>query len=776
MTVNGCTGATATAKFVQFCKSNNLDQLVDKPTHGLNILDIVLTNNSSAVKDLSVIAPFSTSDHNVVCFSVDVKAFNPKEHYIPFRDFSKGDYSRIIDELLLVDWIELIHYSNSADECYSRYISICHALIRKYIPLVFPKQRIYALPRKLLSLRSKVAFFHRNIHIYGSSKYASTAAKLKRALALWTSAREERIARSSSSKKLFSYCNRKLKLTDEIPDLKDGDSLIHGDQQKANLFASYFEDVYRLPTKFNVELVPVTDKVIDWVDINCESVYRVLRALPNRNSTSPDGIPYAFLKNAALGLASPLSLIFNRFLLHGETPRIWKLGLVKPIHKKGPKGLVSNYRPICLTCSTSKVMERLICDQIGKFLSENRLLSNTQHGFQSKRSTSSALLSTVPLWHREVDRGNYVSVCYVDFKKAFDLISIPLLLQKLQSFGIKGCLHRFLTSFLTERNQSVVVNSAYSRTYPTVSGVPQGTCLGPLMFLLYINDLASVLPEGVHCSIFADDSKIYTISNASLLQQAIYALASWADKWELSISTEKTFVMGFGKNHPDMDFTLNGSVLVRAHEIRDLGVTYTDDFNFDRYIADITAKAKCRSNYILKAFKIRNPLLLFKLFTAYVRPLLEYCSSLWSPSRRREIDEIEKVQKSFTYRSFARKGMFELSYFSRLKKLGALTLEDRRLLSDLTFMYKLTTDEVKLDLEDLFEITPFVNLTRGHPFRIRPIRPRTTSFKNSFLCRVQTKWNTLDPGLFVYSKSSGFYQRLTTLLQSGNLDASYSRF
>ncbi|EYC40175.1 hypothetical protein Y032_0625g790, partial [Ancylostoma ceylanicum] len=442
MTVNGSTGATAAAKFVQFCKSNNLDQLVDKPTHGLNILDIVLTNNSSAVKDLSVIAPFSTSDHNVVCFSVDVKAFNPKEHYIPFRDFSKGDYSRIIDELLLVDWIELIHYSNSADECYSRYISICHALIRKYIPLVFPKQRIYALPRKLLSLRSKVAFFHRNIHIYGSSKYASTAAKLKRALALWTSAREERIARSSSSKKLFSYCNRELKLTDEIPDLKDGDSLIHGDQQKANLFASYFEDVYRLPTKFNVELVPVTDKVIDWVDINCESVYRVLRALPNRNSTSPDGIPYAFLKNAALG------------------------------------------------------------------------------------------------------------------------------------------------------------------TYPTVSGVPQGTCLGPLMFLLYINDLASVLPEGVHCSIFADDSKIYTISNASLLQQAIYALASWADKWELSISTEKTFVMGFGKNHPDMDFTLNGSVLVRAHEIRDLGVTYTDDFNFDRYIADITAKAKCRSNYILKAFKI----------------------------------------------------------------------------------------------------------------------------------------------------------------------------
>ncbi|EYC26510.1 hypothetical protein Y032_0010g1193 [Ancylostoma ceylanicum] len=380
----------------------------------------------------------------------------------------------------------------------------------------------------------------------------------------------------------------------------------------------------------------------------------------------------------------------------------------------------------------------------------------------------SALLSTVPIWQKEVNRGNFVSVVYVDYRKAFDSISIPLLLKKMQALGIVGRLHSFLHSFLTHRTQSVIVNDAKSRPYESTSGVPQGTCLGPLMFLIYINDLPKALPSGAFCSIYADDCKIYTINDVSTLQAALNALEQWSQYWDLSISMEKTFVMGFGKNHPQVTFTINGAPLTKAHAIRDLGLTYTDTFDFGNYISDMVTKAKCRSNFILKAFKTRDPLILFKLFTTYVRPLLEYCSAIWSPGKSSQVDELESVQKSFTYRCFVRRGLFKITYDSRLSRLGALSLKDRRLIADLTIMYKLTTDELHLSIWDLFQVSTLVNKTRGHPFKIHIDRSNSRTYENSFLCRNQSLWNSLDPKLFRYRKSSTFQLHLIKHLQSRN--------
>ena len=161
---------------------------------------------------------------------------------------------------------------------------------------------------------------------------------------------------------------------------------------------------------------------------------------------------------------------------------------------------------------------------------------------------------------------------------------------------------------------------------------------------MYIDDLSRALPAEAHCSIYADDSKIYTVNNAGLLQEAIDCLVFWSKQWELDISIEKTYIMTFG-SHPDHTFTLNGVTLKHTNKIRDLGITYSDKFDFGDYISDITSKATYQSNYLLRAFHTRKPRLLFKLFTVYVRPLLEYCSPLWSPQTRANI---EKVQKSFT--------------------------------------------------------------------------------------------------------------------------------
>ncbi|EYC29530.1 hypothetical protein Y032_0006g3021 [Ancylostoma ceylanicum] len=227
--------------------------------------------------------------------------------------------------------------------------------------------------------------------------------------------------------------------------------------------------------------------------------------------------------------------------------------------------------------------------------------------------------------------------------------------------------------------------------------------------------------------------------------------------------------MKIGKNHPDVPFLINGAMLKETKTIRDLGLIYTDTLDFTTYISDVVAKAKCRSSFILKAFKTRNPTTLFKLFTTYVRPLLEYCSPIWSPIRVSQIDEIESVQKSFTYRCFARKGMFRTPYDVRLKKLSALSLRDRRLIIDISFMYKLTTGEVDLAISDLFEISPFKDFTRGHPFKVRLFRSNCSAYDKSFPCRVQSLWNSLDPKLFRYRRAATFQQHLIEHLRLRNM-------
>ena len=467
MSLRGGASSFCSQKFIEFCKSNNLIQTVDKPTHGSNILDVVLANEASLIDGMSVLPPFSTSDHNIISFCIRPYSFSdriPPTSRIIYRNFSKGNFDAINRELSVIDWTSLLQSSNSVESCYNFFTSVCQDLIDRYIPLTYLMEKRLCLPKSVNALRNKVAFLHREISKFGHAKYFSAARRLKRALARLALAREENVACSASRRKLYKYCNTKLNHCTDIPDLKDGDRLIIDDQDKADLFAQYFESVYKPASVAHVPINPKTDKIIDWIDINCETVYRQLKRLPCRNSTSPDGIPYVFLKMAAVGLALPLSLLFSKILLYGQVPKIWKFGLVKPVYKKGVKGFVNNYRPICLTCSTSKVMERLVCEKLTDFLLENKLLSDNQHGFLSKRSTVSALISTVPLWHREVDKGNYVSVCYVDYSKAFDSISINHLFKKISAYGVGGCLYNFIVSCLSHRRQSVLVNNFRSRT------------------------------------------------------------------------------------------------------------------------------------------------------------------------------------------------------------------------------------------------------------------------------------------------------------------------
>ena len=264
-------------------------------------------------------------------------------------------------------------------------------------------------------------------------------------------------------------------------------------------------------------------------------------------------------------LSVPLTLLYRRSLDTGVLPVIWKQAQVVPIHKKGSKQDPGNYRPVSLTSVLCKVLEALIRDEVLQHLITYGLLSEDQHGFRPGRSCSTQLLATMDDWSRWLEDSTPLDVIYLDFRKAFDSVPHMRLLCKLKSYGISGKLYSWIESFLSERCQQVSIGGCCSSMVPVTSGVPQGSVLGPLLFLLYVNDL----PEAVNCPVklFADDTKLYSgiasESDALRMQADLDSLVQWSDSWQMPFNEDKCKVMHVGSANKAFSFHMKGDQLVR---------------------------------------------------------------------------------------------------------------------------------------------------------------------------------------------------------------------
>jgi hypothetical protein len=573
---------------------------------------------------------------------------------------------------------------------------------------------------------------------------------------------ENDIAQSKNIKRFFKFCNGKLKVKVGIGALKSGTRNIVSDEEKCDHFADHFSSFY---VDYDRNCMDNEDRALagstflDFCEITVATVCTQLEKLPLRISTSPDGLPYLFLRKAANGLAVPLTIMFNTFLLRGEVPDVWKIGWVRPIFKKGSRHSVENYRPVCLTSSVSKVMERIVRKQLLDFLLRHNKISADQHGFLPRRSTQTALISSFNDWHRALDAKQTVSLALIDLSRAFDSINLEKLFMKLSSSGIGGCLLQFLKSFLSGRSQKVVIGDCQSREYMTKSGIAQGTCLGPLMYIIYANDLPAALPAAVNCPMYADDSKLYTINEKVSLQDGLDALAEWAKKWDLTINVAKTQILKIGYKD-DTVYSLNGEELVECETVTDLGITYDGQLSFKDYIDTIAKRAIARGNFILKCFATRDLQVLTKLFQTYVRPIVEYVTPIWSPANTKQIETLEKVQKSFTLRCLKRKGLLRLSYEQRLQMMDLESLESRRKLADCTFVYKIMADKVHIQKQSFFTMSTRNNVARGHKFKLIFPPIRTQKFRDSFMIRVLDEWNRLDNAVIMSNTAKSFQKKL----------------
>jgi hypothetical protein len=426
-------------------------------------------------------------------------------------------------------------------------------------------------------------------------------------------------------------------------------------------------------------------------------------------------------------------------------PHEWRCAFVTPILKKGISSEPNNYRPISLTSVGCKLMESILKCDMSDYLLKHNLISQHQHGFLSKHSTCTQLLECVNDWTLNIKNKVSTDIIYVDFAKAFDSVCHSKLLIKLQAYGFRGNLLNWIAAFLSNRSQAVQIDGVYSDLVYMTSGVPQGSVLGPLLFLIYINDVSDIFSNDVKLKLYADDLKVYTTVDSHLeyevLQGKLKLLESWSDMWQLKFSVSKCKHLRISQNsHASYCYTLLGNELESVPECVDLGVTVDDRLRFHSHIRSIATKAHQRANMILRCFLTRDINCLIKAFTVYVRPIIEYCSSVWSPTYKKDIELLEKVQRRFTKRL---PGMKRLSYLERLANLNLTTLEARRLHIDLCLCYRIVNGLVDTNLSDMFTFAADCGSTRGHPLKLVKPHARVNSRMFFFSVRIVDVWNSL---------------------------------
>lgn len=448
-------------------------------------------------------------------------------------------------------------------------------------------------------------------------------------------------------------------------------------------------------------------------------------------------------------ISNPLMRIFKQSFTEGVVPLSWKEAHVSPIFKKGKKLDPGNYRPVSLTSMICKIMESIIRDKFVNHLISEDLIAASQHGFVPKRSCITNLIATIDKWTKALDNSQVVDSIYLDFSKAFDKVPHQRLLVKLKSLGIDGPCLNWIESFLSQRRQRVTVNGTLSDWSDVLSGIPQGSVLGPILFVVYINDMPEVIDS--YINLFADDSKsfhiIKDINDTLELQLDLNKLTDWSRKWQLEFNVPKCKSFRLGTTDDtaveNTWYKLNEKHIEWSRCEKDLGVYVDNELVFDDHINITTAKADKVVGIIRRSFKTLDKHTFNLLYKALVRPILEYGHTVWFPVLRRQILSIESVQRRAT--KLVRE-LTNLDYEERLRALRLPTLLFRRMRGDIIETWKYLNKKYDVDVSNLFTLQsdakPGMN-TRGHAFKLEKPRCETRTRHNFFTMRVINDWNSL---------------------------------
>ena len=767
--VSGLPDPNCTSKFAECIQDLFLSQIIIEPTRHRsneksNILDLCLTDDELLFINNEHLPPLGKSDHEVLLMRLDL----PKpthETKAPRYNFFKTDIPKFRDFLLNNnDWSTFIEmnpneswdiFQNKLQEGFQKYVPKTSSKITKKQPLWFNNKFLKSLRKKYLLFKR---FKQTNTH-YDYQKYIEARNLSKKAIRKSVKEYEKKVCNDSKTKpkQFWKYVNTKLKRSTGISNLKmnqKGD-LTSNDQEKANTLNNFFSSVF---TKEKTDTIPKLDdrnKGIFFSELilTREAISKKLSNLNPSKAMGPDGILSFILKTFSEELSLPLLYIFNKSLSEGVVPEAWKLAEVTAIFKKGDKTEPGNYRPVSLTSITCKILESLVCDALREYLEANNMLSKCQHGFRKHRSCVTKLLEVLNDLTKLHENNESIDIIYLDFAKAFDTVPHLRLLEKLKAYGITGNVLNWISSFLSERKQRVRVNSTCSNTVPVQSGVPQGSILGPLLFIVFINDLPDCV-ESI-CKIFADDTEIYDSSaNHQQIQLDLLALLKWSELWQLFFNVTKCSVLYHGKNNKKEDYFTDCNFKVRLKETfleKNVGVTFSKDLKFNEHINNVVSKANQITGIVKRSFEYLDNEMFLKLYKSIIRPHLEYANVVWHPMYQHQKHNLEAVQRRATKMI---PNLKDKKYPERLRLLKLPSIKYRQLRGDLIQSFKIITNIDNVNCSDFFKIRDSSN-TRNSYLKLYKEYAKTLPRTNFLPNRINTVWNNLS----LHTKSSNNVQQ-----------------
>ncbi len=390
-------------------------------------------------------------------------------------------------------------------------------------------------------------------------------------------------------------------------------------------------------------------------DSSIEDVEKLLLKIPDSKATGDDGIPVRLLKLASHTCSIIICHIINMSIKHNVVPIEWKCAVVTLLYKDGDRSVASNYRPISILPALSKILERVVYTQMYNHIDRNKILSNAQFGFRKGHSMSTCILSLLNKIYKNIEKKEVTGMVFLDLKKAFDMVDHNILLSKLRKYGVTDHSNNWFKSYSTGRFQCVRHRGVKSNRKEVVCGVPQGSILGPLLFIIYINDLSEYLTE-CDVSLYADDTALFSSSISQIdlmmkLKMELSTISEWLKLNKLTLNVNKTKYVIFGTRNQvqaqiNYKLDVNGQELERVQHMKYLGVILDSQLTFDEHVNFIHSKAVKKLGIVRKSREFLDRKTSLTLYRSSVLPHLDYCDLIYENTSKTNLNKLQLVQNS----------------------------------------------------------------------------------------------------------------------------------
>jgi hypothetical protein len=548
--------------------------------------------------------------------------------------------------------------------------------------------------------------------------------------------------KNGNTKPFFSHIRKLKRDSNSIHALESASGEICTDKVEiSNLLNNYFRSVFT-----NQSIFPDIPSDLANLDLKCtrEGIIKLLKSLKTGKAPGPDKLTKDILCLNTEKCAEILVDIFNLSLESGILPDQWKIAQVTPLFKQGNRVKPSNYRPVSLTSICCKVLEHVILHHLLAQLDD--VLYPNQHGFRKHYSCSTQLITVIHDILLALDNGQIVHAAVLDFSKAFDVVPHCQLISKMIHYSVDSRIVRWTANFLSNRFQYVKVGDSRSDLIHVTSGVPQGSVLGPVLFLLFINDIVEAVE---HCSIrlFADDTLIFlpVESQDDILkfQRDLNNLSGWSMVNNMKFNVSKSNIIVFGKNIAhDPNYTLNNEIIPSVESVKYLGIIINHSLKFDNHIAfQLTKTSRI---FVLLKFALHDatPELKKLAYFSLCRPILEYGCEVWDPINKNLIHKLESFQKKVIRFIYGVKGRYTSISELRLKNNISLLQKRRQEIRFNTFLKILEFDNLFPTIKCTLNQMSSNDVTRGSS--LLPLTCNTNIYLNSFIPRTAREIRTGD--------------------------------